>query len=209
MSIKLSTLKSSANSVAFPGAGLCLKWVQDVYEKSGVRAERLATAKLATQKWLHQKGVENIKAGMAIGFLGNSSTHKAGHIGIYLGDNKVINSENSGLSTVSLNSFCSAYMSRNYGSPYCGWFGEVEVVDDSGSSGGFNLSNLKVLSKGSMGTQVKVLQSCLYKIYGFDIAVDGSFGSATHSAVCNFQKKYGLNVDGYCGPKTWVKLLGA
>lgn len=69
---------------------------------------------------------------------------------------------------------------------------------------------VNVLKKGAKGDQVKAMQllligngcSCGSK------GADGSFGSATDSAVRAFQKKKGLSVDGSCGPKTWAKLLG-
>lgn len=65
------------------------------------------------------------------------------------------------------------------------------------------------LKKGDSGAAVKELQNDLLKIdasclpgYG----ADGDFGSETDTAVRNFQKKYGLEVDGIVGPKTWAKI---
>lgn len=72
---------------------------------------------------------------------------------------------------------------------------------------------LKQLSKGATGEQVKTLQRLLnalgYKmkngkqIYG----VDGSFGQATYNAVVAFQKAKKLEVDGIVGKNTWNALL--
>ena len=68
---------------------------------------------------------------------------------------------------------------------------------------------LKVLSKGSKGSQVKTLQRLLNAM-GYSCGnVDGDFGKNTDAAVRKFQKAYGLTVDGYCGKNTWGKLLGA
>lgn len=69
-------------------------------------------------------------------------------------------------------------------------------------------SNYPTLSKGSKGTTVTYLQLALNDIYGYDLAVDGSFGGATLAAVKDFQKAKGLTVDGVVGAKTWGALLG-
>lgn len=69
---------------------------------------------------------------------------------------------------------------------------------------------VSVLKKGSKGSDVKSMQILLIG-HGFSCGsygADGSFGSATDSAVRAFQKANGLEVDGCCGPKTWAKLLG-
>ena len=70
--------------------------------------------------------------------------------------------------------------------------------------------SLPQLSKGSKGNAVKALQillignNCSCGKYG----ADGDFGSATLSAVKQFQAERGLTADGVVGPKTWAELLG-
>lgn len=70
---------------------------------------------------------------------------------------------------------------------------------------------LPVLRKGSTGSQVKKLQANLnhvgIRVNGKALALDGSFGSLTRSAVKKFQKKVGLTQDGSYGPKTYKKML--
>lgn len=68
-----------------------------------------------------------------------------------------------------------------------------------------NTSTVTILKKGSTGDQVKTLQTKL-NILGYNLKVDGSFGSITDKAVRDFQKKYGLYVDGIVGEKTIKKL---
>lgn len=58
---------------------------------------------------------------------------------------------------------------------------------------------------GDSGTGVEQIQTAL-KAHGYNIGVDGKFGSVTDKAVRDFQKKNGLKVDGIVGPKTWAKL---
>jgi murein L,D-transpeptidase YcbB/YkuD len=71
---------------------------------------------------------------------------------------------------------------------------------------------MEVLSKGSKGEQVEVLQRIL-STYGYNLGsnnpFDGDFGSKTEAAVKAYQKANGLTVDGIVGAKTWAALLGA
>ena len=62
------------------------------------------------------------------------------------------------------------------------------------------------LKKGSKGENVKTLQRNLNEVMNTDINVDGSFGTITETTVKAFQKKYGLVVDGYYGPKSAAKM---
>ena len=69
---------------------------------------------------------------------------------------------------------------------------------------------LKVLQKGSKGSDVKSLQLLLIG-YGYSCGkagADGDFGTGTASAVKKYQKAKGLTADGIVGEKTWKKLLG-
>ena len=63
-----------------------------------------------------------------------------------------------------------------------------------------------VCVKGDKGAGVFQLQALLRQ-NGFDIDVDGSFGSATDAALREYQRTNGLDVDGSCGPATWTSLL--
>ncbi len=58
---------------------------------------------------------------------------------------------------------------------------------------------------GSSGSDVKKLQQELNK-KGYNLDVDGQFGSKTQSAVKDYQKKNGLAVDGIVGKNTWGSL---
>ena len=67
---------------------------------------------------------------------------------------------------------------------------------------------LTQLSKGSKGQEVRTLQ-ILLNAKGAFLDVDGSFGKLTDSAVRNYQKSRGLEVDGIVGKNTWTSLLTA
>ncbi len=71
---------------------------------------------------------------------------------------------------------------------------------------------LPILSRGSKGGEVKILQTLL-TAHGFadskgqPLTADGSFGPATLYALKAYQVENGLEVDGYCGEQTWMSLL--
>jgi hypothetical protein len=68
------------------------------------------------------------------------------------------------------------------------------------------LSKLPLLKKGANGDTVAILQYRL-NCYGANLTLDGSFGSATFKALCKFQKKYNLTIDGECGVESWRELM--
>lgn len=63
-----------------------------------------------------------------------------------------------------------------------------------------------VLRYGSRGYCVTELQFNLNILFGLGLAMDGSYGPATTSAVYWFQGRYGLTYDGITGPQTWGKV---
>lgn len=64
----------------------------------------------------------------------------------------------------------------------------------------------KLLKVGSRSEMVKWLQYELNNYYGFQLAVDGVYGSKTKMAVQGFQQMHGLRSDGICGRLTLDKL---
>ncbi|NLI20149.1 MAG: peptidoglycan-binding protein [Clostridiales bacterium] len=75
---------------------------------------------------------------------------------------------------------------------------------DSSSSGTTTYASL---SYGSSGDEVKALQKAL-KNLGYNVVVDGDYGSLTQSAITAFQKLNGLTVDGVAGALTQATLYG-
>ena len=65
---------------------------------------------------------------------------------------------------------------------------------------------VKAIKYGMKGDPVANLQTTLNK-YGYNLAVDGSFGPKTLAAVKDYQKKNGLTVDGMVGPQTQSALF--
>ena len=64
----------------------------------------------------------------------------------------------------------------------------------------------KTLRKGDRGQDVVSMQQALISLGYLKGASDGNFGTGTKTAVENFQKENGLDVDGIAGAKTLEKL---
>lgn len=66
----------------------------------------------------------------------------------------------------------------------------------------------RTLSEGMSGADVTQLQIRVsgYPGFGAVLALDGSFGPATKSAVIRFQQAWGLTADGIAGPQTFNKI---
>ena len=69
-----------------------------------------------------------------------------------------------------------------------------------------NLNNYPLLRSGSNNNFVYLLQFILNQ-YGYNLSVDGIFGSNTLNAVRDFQRNNSLSVDGLVGTNTWRTLL--
>lgn len=119
-----------------------------------------------------------------------------GHIGVYIGDGKVVECSPQWRNGVQITS--KRKWQKHGKLPYITY-----------SSKGEDTVNveLNVLKSGSRGEQVKALQRLLVG-FGYDLKVDGAFGTITDRYVRTFQRKNGLSADGIVGKKTWNKLLG-
>ena len=133
-------------------------------------------------------------------FTGDSAKH--GHIGLYVGNGKVI--EASGTQAGVCVSNITAGKWTYYGLlKDVNYDGEAPepAKDDS----------LPTLRRGSKGAYVTKAQTLL-KERGYDLGtcgIDGDFGPATEKAVKQFQKDWGLEQDGVIGKNTWDLLTTA
>ena len=68
---------------------------------------------------------------------------------------------------------------------------------------------IRVLSEGCKGYDVRTLQWVLNGWNGIGLVIDADFGPLTKEAVVTFQKRLGYAMDGVVGAQTWRGLLGA
>lgn len=111
---------NAINNTPWPGVDLCLKWVDDVYTNAGVGADRKETAYLAAQSHIISTDKSAIPIGAAVYGTGRGS-NGAGHVGIYIGDGKVVDSKSSSVETEELESWIS-WQTDNLGGQQ-GWLG--------------------------------------------------------------------------------------
>lgn len=125
-----------------------------------------------------------------------------GHCGVYIGDNKVVESTPSGSDGVQI----TEYDSKNWMKWGLLPFVEYAAHDTTGIHATVPPVARPTLRVGSKGLQVYYLQQDL-NYRGAHLEEDGIFGSLTDAAVRQFQKYYKLDIDGIYGPITHKKML--
>ncbi|MED4061692.1 peptidoglycan-binding domain-containing protein [Priestia megaterium] len=135
---------------------------------------------------------------------------KKGHIGVYLGNGKVVEARGHAYGVIY--SKLSDIKWTNWGKLKWVDYGVVAPietpVENNTEVTTVNITT-KSLKKGTKGAEVKTLQLLLNGKSNAGITVDGDFGSKTDAAVRNYQKSKGLGVDGEVGSKTWDALINA
>lgn len=92
------------------------------------------------------------------------------------------------------------------------YVGNGEPVPDVPTGKPYNFT-VHTVRRGSKGSDVLLLQRLLRGMSFRDddnvvLVRDGEFGGKTEQALRKFQAKNGLEVDGICGPVSWMNLLG-
>ncbi len=112
--------KANANSTPWPGKNMCLQWVDDVYSRAGINPDRKSTAFRAWKAHGISTDKNNIPIGAAVYGTGVNS-EGAGHVGIYIGNGKVVDSVSSGINTSTLDQWISWQTDTIEG--HRGWLG--------------------------------------------------------------------------------------
>ena len=142
-----------------------------------------------------------LRPGTAV-FTGTADKH--GHIGLYVGDGKVIEASGTQAGVIT-----SDVTNKKWT-----YWGELKAVDYDGTGPDpaptpTPGSDKPTLRKGSTGTYVVECQKDLIQL-GYDLSpygADGKYGDKTAAAVKAFQKDHPpLVADGICGPRTWAEL---
>lgn len=71
----------------------------------------------------------------------------------------------------------------------------------------YNAFIMPTIQQGCSGAANRAATIMLQKL--LKVKADGSFGPGTTKALMLAQERYGLVVDGICGPKSWTKISGA
>jgi len=186
----------------------CSGLFKSVFEKNGGSIahgsnsiwDRYCTAKGSLRNGQRTDGKE-LLPGTAV-FTLNDKTGKHPHIGLYVGDGKVIEAKGTQYGVVE---------SRITDSKWKCW-GELKGVEypvgTTTDTGDPITQTRPTIRKGSKGEDVRYLQQELIN-NGYSCGpcgADGDFGSATLKAVKAFQKDHGLTVDGIVGKATWTAL---
>ena len=87
----------ATNRTGWPGKSLCAKWVNDVYDNSGVGACRHPSAYESYKHHVVSTDRTAIPIGAAVYGTGSGTSGPYGHIGIYIGGGRVIDSVSSGV----------------------------------------------------------------------------------------------------------------
>lgn len=125
-----------------------------------------------------------------------------GHCGVYIGSGQVVEASPKWKNGVQVTSLSARLWSKHGKMPYIEYDDKVwaKVTESTVKI------ELTVLQKGSKNNEVKTLQRLL-KSLGYNLSIDGDFGSETQNALKSYQKAKGLTVDGICGKNSWNSLL--
>lgn len=143
-----------------------------------------------------------LKPGTAV-FVYKSANKNYSHIGLYIGNGKVIEAQGTQAGVCVSNVSASKWT----------WWGELKNVSYENDDTGFPAESTwrATIRRGSKGKEVTEAQTMLDKL-GYDIGscgIDGDFGRDTEKAVKAFQSDHKLTVDGVIGPMTWDALQKA
>ena len=163
---------------------------QSIYHGSNTIWKQYCSAKGEIKSGKKEDG-NPIKVGSAV-FLYRKADDNRHHIGVYIGDGKVIEAKGT------INGVVMSDISH--------WneWGELKGVDYSDEMVVLDMAT--TIRAGCKGEAVKKLQEDLNRI-GYNCGnADGIFGNKTLKAVAEFQSYYGLAVDGIAGDKTLDKI---
>ena len=132
---------------------------------------------------------------------------KSGHVGVYLGDGKVVEAKGIDYGTIISDINDTKW---KYGLTFS-WIDydiKESIPSNEISYKGNNPYTMSsgLIKRGQRGEGVKWLQWELNES-GYNIEIDGIFGSDTYNAVKKFQKSCKITVDGICGDDTKARLV--
>lgn len=152
--------------------------------------------------WSEKGPIANMpKDKICLAFRYDNKTKKYEHVLLYDGEGHYIH-DNGEVRKVAI----SKYSATHYAIPK-GLYDNNTVVQKPSEeqSAKPTIPSYPTIKRGSKGEFVTQLQRLLSQ-NGYELVIDGIFGSKTEAAVKDYQKKNNLTVDGIVGPKTWSSL---
>ena len=170
-----------------------------IYHGSNTMYKSYCSANGTMSKGKRTDGIE-MRPGTAV-FVWNDDDKKWSHVGLYIGDGKVIEAASTQKGVI---------VSDVTNKKWTYW-GELKNVEYSGIEPSPAPEKKPTLRKGDAGPYVTLAQTALIN-RGYDLGkwgADGKFGDATERAVKQFQQDWELSMDGVIGPRTWEMLLSS
>ena len=169
----------------------CQGFCKNIFSRVGITLVGSGCSSMwRDQDWAEKGTIDKMPNVVCLVFQWNKKKQNMQHIGIHIGNGKII--ECSG--TVKRSTTANTHWTH-YGIP-------------KGMSGSVPTTDKPTLRKGASGEYVTLLQTLLIQ-RGYNVGstgADGKFGNATYNAVKAFQKDNGLAVDGVVGRATWSAL---
>lgn len=126
-SARQQAIVNSAYATPTPGQGLCAAWVSNVFRNAGCGFYGGNACDMC-RSWCHSSNRNDLKVGMIIADVSHPGTGSAGltygHVGIYIGNNKVMSNEGP-ITVKSLDSFIRFY-GAGTGCKW-GWLGGIDL----------------------------------------------------------------------------------
>lgn len=130
------------------------------------------------------------------------AVRRDGHVGVYIGNGKVVEEKGFAYGCVMTNLKSSTWL-HWYKIPTINYVSGQTTTNTETS---YKLGD-RVLRKGSKGEDVKELQTDLNTILKTQLEVDGDFGNLTQQAVINFQNRAQITANGIYDEKTHNALM--
>jgi peptidoglycan hydrolase-like protein with peptidoglycan-binding domain len=108
------------------------------------------------------------------------------------------------------------YGTKSRAAALCAWKYELnkkktgytfDLTDSTFDSNCSKYASKAAVKRGTSGNFVYIMQGILRVKGYYTGALDGKAGALSDTAIRNYQKAEGLDVDGSCGPKTWKSLF--
>ena len=133
-------------------------------------------------------------------------TYKKGHVGIYIGEGKVVEAKGINYGVV-ITDITKGGWTHGLTFSWIDYSYDYKIPNVTYKAANPYSEPQRLLRKGMTGQDVKWLQYELVEA-GYKLTIDGDFGKVTDKALRDFQRSAKLRVDGLCGSETRAALKG-